>query len=148
MVCYQNKGLSEYQRRAGQLHSGPSPTPGGREAGVQQPEPVGKGLLQSRPQRQHTPPNCEQAPVANHVFLGSLIVDIFQEGCSLGSAPQRRLMAHQGNRVAGTRKVIRIHGPPGTLCSPSTWSSELLGPGKGTKCMPNQVCALAEHPGA
>ena len=79
-------------------------------------------------------------------------------------------MAHKGNRVAGTRKVIRTHGPPGTLCSPSTWSSELLGPGKGTKpslcpcgvpknlrgldlesalnAGPASDSALAEHPGA
>ena len=33
-------------------------------------------------------------PVANHVFLGSCIVDICQEGHSLRSAPQRRHMAH------------------------------------------------------
>ena len=33
-------------------------------------------------------------PVANQVFLGSWTVDIFQEGHSQRSAPQRRHMAH------------------------------------------------------
>ena len=32
-------------------------------------------------------------PVANQVFLGSWMVDICQEGCSLRSAPQKRHMA-------------------------------------------------------
>jgi len=33
-------------------------------------------------------------PVANHIFLGSWMVDTCQEGHSLRSAPQRRHMAH------------------------------------------------------
>ena len=32
--------------------------------------------------------------LANRVFLGSWMVDICQEGCSLRSGPQRRYMAH------------------------------------------------------
>ena len=56
----QNKGLSEYQRRASQLHTGPF-VPRGGEVGLGQPEPEGKGLLQSQLQRWHLPPNCEQA---------------------------------------------------------------------------------------
>ena len=31
-------------------------------------------------------------------------------------------------------------------CSPSTWSPELLGSGKGPTCRPNQVCAFVEYP--
>ena len=54
-----NRGLSEHQKRASQLQTGPSPA-GGREAGVWHPEPEGEG--QSRHQRRHPPPNCEQAP--------------------------------------------------------------------------------------
>ena len=34
LACPQNKGLSEYQRRASQLHTGPSPAARVREAGV------------------------------------------------------------------------------------------------------------------
>ena len=56
------------------------------------------------------------------------------------------LVPHPGKRVAGTGEVIKIHSPPGTVCSPSTWSPELLRPGKGTKRTPNRVCALAEYP--
>ena len=39
----QNKGLSKYQRTASQLQTHPS-LHGGREEGLQQPEPEGKGL--------------------------------------------------------------------------------------------------------
>ena len=39
--------------------------------------------------------------VANHVFLGSWMVDICQEGRSLRSAPQRRHTAHPGNQWVG-----------------------------------------------
>ena len=38
-----------------------------------------------------------------------------------------------------------MHGPPGTVCSPSTWLPELLGPGKGTKFTPNLVYGLMEY---
>ena len=33
LALSKNKGLSEYQRRAGRLHTGPSPAAEGREAG-------------------------------------------------------------------------------------------------------------------
>ena len=54
--------------------------------------------------------------------------------------------AHPGNQLAGTREVIRCTALLGRVCSPSTWSPELLGLGKGTKRRPNQVCAFVEHP--
>ena len=49
LACSQNKGLSDYQRRASLLHTGPSHTPLEAEAGVLQSDMEGKG--QSRPQR-------------------------------------------------------------------------------------------------
>ena len=52
---------------------------------------------------------------------------------------------HLGNLVVGTWELIKMHGPPGTVCSPSTWLPELLGPGKGTKFTPNLVCGLMEY---
>ena len=93
-------------------------------------------------------------PVANHTFLGSWMVDICQEGHSLRSAPQRRHMTHlrqcsccaPGKPSSRTGEVIKMQGPAGTVCLPNTWSPELLGPGKGTKCTPNRVCTLAEYP--
>ena len=146
LALSQNKGLREHQRKASRLHTGPSPTTGGREAGEPQPELEGKG--QSQPQRWHPPEPVSRPSVANHVFLGSWTVDIHQEGHSLRSAPQRRHTAHLrwcspgwvwgvGNRAAGTGEVINMHSPPGTVHSPSTWSLELLGPGKGTRRRPN-----------
>jgi len=40
-----------------------------------------------------------------------------------------------------TGEVIKMHGPPGTVCSPSTQLPELLRPGKDTK-----HTALVEYP--
>ena len=48
------------------------------------------------------------------------------------------LLVHPENWAIGMREVIKTHGPPGTVCSPSIWSTEVLRPGKGTKPMPNQ----------
>ena len=70
----------------------PIPLTGGREPGGQQPELEGKGLLQSGSQRLASSTKLSRLLAANHVFLGSWMVDICQEGCSLRSAPQRRLM--------------------------------------------------------
>ena len=45
-----------------------------------------------------------------------------------------------------TGEVIRCTAHLGRVRSPSTWSPELLGPGKGTKHRPNQICAFVEYP--
>ena len=45
------------------------------------------------------------------------------------------LVVHPGNWEAGTREVIKMHSPPGTVRLPSTQSPQLLGPGKDTKCI-------------
>ena len=37
-----------------------------------------------------------------------------------------------------------MHGPPRTVCSPSTWLPELLGLGKGTKCTAHLGLSLTE----
>ena len=52
--------------------------------------------------------------LANRVLLGSWMVDICQEGCSLRSGPQRRYMAH-----------LRwcYHSTPG---KPSSWALQLV----------------------
>ena len=63
-------------------------------------------------------------PVTNHFLLGSWIVDTCQEGHNLRSAPQRRHMAHLGNRATRTGVVIKTHSPPGTVHLPYTWLSE------------------------
>ena len=48
-----------------------------------------------------------------------------------------RARCHPGNGVAGTMEVIRCTHHLRRVRSPSTWSPELLGPGKGTKHRPN-----------
>ena len=93
-------------------------------------------------------------PVADQVFPGSWIVDIHQEGHNLRSAPQRRKMAHLSLCSRCTSRKLsdwyrggdKTHHTPGTVCSPSTRSPELLGPGKGTKRRLNHVCAFVQYP--
>ena len=55
-------------------------------------------------------------------------------------------VVHPGNWAAGMGEAISQSPQLGQLRSPSTWLPELLRPGKDTKCMPNQVCALVEYP--
>ena len=147
----QNKGLNKYQGElAGCIQVPPLcqrqrsrcvTARAGRQGAVSAPETC---ILYQ---------NASRLPVANHFFLGPWMVDIHQEGHILRSAPRGdtrhtwdgALVAHLGNRVTGPREVIKTHSPPETVCSPSTWLPELLGPGKGTKCTPNQVYALAEY---
>ena len=145
-----NKGLIEYQSRASCLSSSPFPL---TEAERQTARARRQGAI-SASETGILHQTVSRLPVANHIFLGSWMVDTCQEGCSLRSAPQRIHTAHlrwcscgaPRNQVAGMEEVIKIHGPPGTVCLPSTWLSELLEPRKGTKCMSNRICALAEYP--
>ena len=55
------------------------------------------------------------------------------------------LTVHLGNWAVGTEEVIRCTTHLGRVCLPRTWSPELLGPGKGTKCRPNLICAFVEY---
>ena len=88
--------------------------------------------------------------VANQDFLGFWMVDICREGCSQRSAPQKRHTAHLRRHTSCTPRKPSGRDRGGDKSqrprSPSTWSPELLGPGKGTKCSPNQVCAFVEYP--
>ena len=145
LACSQNKGLhpSEYQRRASQLHLGPS-LRRGREASVWQPEPEGNGLVQSLPQRPHLPPSLTRLSIANHVFLRSWVFHIFYECHSLRAAPRGdirhtwdcALVAHPGNQAAGTGEVYKMHDPPERVCSPSTWLPEGLDLGRAQNSQP------------
>ena len=73
--------------------------------------------------------------VANQDFLGFWTVNICLRRCA-GCTPRK-----PSGRDGGGDK-------PQRLCSPNTSSPELLGPGKGTKRRPNQVCAFEEYPSA
>ena len=149
--CPQNEGLSGDRRRASGMQPGPRPA-GGKEPGGQQPEPEGRGKLGPRDRVIHQ--TASRLPVASQVSVGSWAVDIHQEGGSQRSAPQRRRTARLGGRsccgpgiwAAGTGEVMSRTAHLGRLPSPSTWSPELLGPGKGTKRRPNWACASVEDP--
>ena len=107
-----NKGLSEYQRRDSQLWTSPSLIRG-RETGRQQPEPVGGNL---GPRDGILYQIVSRLPVANQVFLGSWMVDIWEK-----SAPQRRLMTHLRRHSSCAPRKLRgwdwggdkMYCPPG-----------------------------------
>ena len=77
----ENKGLSKNQRRAGQLHKGPSPTRG-REASGDSQSQKARGCPNLGPRDGIFQQTVNRLPVANHIFLGSWMVDICQEGHS------------------------------------------------------------------
>ena len=52
---------------------------------------------------------------------------------------------HPGNCEAWTREVIRCTAPAESALTKHLLP-ELLGPGKGTKHRPNQICAFVEYP--
>ena len=145
----QNKGLGKYQRRASQLYTDPSPHLRGREARAGR---QGAAVISVPEMASST--KLSRLPVANYIFLRSWIIDIRQEGHSLRSAPQRRHTAHlrqcshgESGKLSGQmQEVIKTYHAPRTVRLPRTWSPELLRPGKGTKCTPSLVCALAEYP--
>ena len=130
----------------------PLPHSRGREAGVGQPEQEGKG--QSRPQRPgilHQ--TVSRLPVANHVFLGSWIVDICQEGHSLRSAPHRRHTAHlRKHSHCAPRKPTgwykgrdKMHRPTWGVCACQA-PGRLLRPRKGTHAQLSLcLCGVPEN---
>ena len=145
------QGLSEYQRRASWLRISPSPhwRQGGRWAAA-------------RASRQGAILAPEMAS-STKLWAGSQLLTMSSwDPGRLTSARSvtgwhqlprgdtrhtwdGTLMAHLGNSAAGSGEVIKMHGQPGRVRLPSTWSPELLGPRKGTKRRPNRVCALAEY---
>ena len=91
-------------------------------------------------------------PVANQDFLVFWMVDIHWEGYSQRSASQKRHIGHLRQNIHGTpRKPSswdgggdKMHPPPGETALTKHWSPKLRRPGKGTKHMPNRVCAFVE----
>jgi len=86
-ACSHNKGLSEYQTGCShrQRHRGRCATARAGRQGAAAISVTETGILHQ---------NVSRLPVANHVFLGSWMVDICQEGRTQRSAPQRRHMVH------------------------------------------------------
>ena len=135
----QNKGLS----RASWLWTGLSPTRN-RQARAARARRVYCGP------REASSTKLQAGFIANQDFLGFWIVDIRREGRSQRSAPQKRHTAHLRRRTGCTPRKPSGRDRGGDKsqrpCSPSTWSPELLGPGKDTKHRPNQVCTSVEYP--
>ena len=130
----------------------PLPPARGTELGMPQPEPEGK--RHSRPQR---PASFTKLWADSQLLTKySWNPERFTSARRVAAWDQLprdtwhtwdgALTVHLGNWAARTRDVIKTHTPSGTVRSPNTWSPELLGPGKGKKRTPNQVCALVEYP--
>ena len=152
-VCSPNQGLSEYQRRASWLQTGPSPphqrkrgrlatTPTGRQGAISEPEMAsttklwGSSMLLTK---SHWDPG--------HLTSDRRVVawDQLPRGDTWHTWDST-IAVHSGNWVARTGEVIKMHSPLGTVSSPSTRSPDLLGPGKSTKHMAKRVCAFVEYP--
>ena len=127
----QNKRLSEYQRRASQLHTGtPSHCPQ-RQRGRCVTARAGRqgAAVISAPETGILHQTVNRLPVANHIFPGCWMADICQEGHNLRSAPQSRHTAHlrwcsrgPPGKLSGLDRgwgVIKMLSPSGTVCSQS-----------------------------
>ena len=135
----QNKGLS----KASWLRTGPSP------AGDRQMR-AARARRGNHSPREASSTKIQAGFVANQDFLGFWMVDIRWERCSQRLAPQKRHTAHLRRCASCTpRKPSGWVGGGGKsqrLRSPSTWSPELLRPGKSTKLRPTRVCAFVKYP--
>ena len=154
LACSQNKGLSKYQRRVSWLCIGPAPCPHPTGGSEQQSELEDKGLLQSWPETGILHQVVSRLPVANHIFLGSWMVDFLQEGHSLRSTPQRRQSTLRwcsrgapGKQRPGPGRWLRCtahlgqcaHQAPGHLAA-RTWE------GHKTRTQPSLcTCRLPEN---
>ena len=58
---------------------------------------------------------------------------------------RRRSCCAPGNRATGTAEEIRSTAQLGRVCSPTTWSPELIWPGKGKNRRPSWVCAFVKY---
>ena len=105
--------------------------------GVGQPEPE-RGNCNIR---EASSTKLKAGFIANQDFLGFWMVDIHREGHSQRSAPQKRHTAHLRRCAHCTPRKLSSRDKGGNKSQqphlPSTWSPELLEPGKGTKCRPN-----------
>ena len=143
-ACSQNKGLSEYQRRASQLQTGPSPHQ--RQVGDSQNQKA-RGNLGPRDDILHQ--TVSGLPVANQVFLESgcltsarrvAVRDQLNRGDTWHTW-DGTLSVHPENRGTGTREVIRCITHLGTCTcrAPGHLSCSDLGRAKSsdpTKSVP------------
>ena len=152
LVHSKNKGLNEYQRRARQLWTSPSPCwwPRGR-------------WVRARARRWGAISAPEIAS-STKLWAGSQLLtkSSWDPGWLTSTRritvrdqlPRRdtqhtwdsALLVHPGNWAAETREVIRHSTHLGRVPLLSTRSLKLLRPGKGTKRRPNGICAFVEYP--
>ena len=81
-------------------------------------------------------------PVGNQAFLGFGAVDIRQE---THGTPEMALSLRTQKTEQLDQGGDKMQCTPERVHSPSTWSPELLRPGKGIKRTPNRGCAFVEY---
>ena len=139
----------DWETTGGELAGcGPAdPPPETSRPRVGKPEPE-RG---NRGPREASSTKLQTGSVANQEFLGFCTVDIRPQPEisspeeTHGTPQKARPLYTQKTEQLGQRR--RRDAPPtrGWPRLPSTWSPELLGPGKGTKRRPNRVCAFGEY---
>ena len=125
----QNKGLS----KASWLRTGPSPT-GDRQVRA------ARARRGNHSPREASSTKLQAGFVTNQHFLGFWMVDIYREGRSQRSAPQKRHRVHLRRCGGCTPRALSGRDGGGDKSqrprSTSTWSPELLGREKSTKLRP------------
>ena len=142
-ACSQNKGLIEYQRRASRLWAGPSlaswrqrggrvTARAGRRGAISAP-----GLGSSTKLRAGSQLLTKSSWDPGRLTYARRVTARGQLPEDHTAYVRRHFCLQPGNRGGGMGEVIGCTAHLGRACSASTWSPELLGLGKGTKCWPN-----------
>ena len=146
----QNKGMSEYQRRAIQVCTDPSTQLEAERQVCHSQSQKARGNLGLRPASSTKLWAGSQLLTTSSWDTGWLTsakrVAAWDQLCwgDTWHDWDSALLAHPGNWVAGSREVIKMLGPPGIVLLPNTWSPELLGPGRAQNTCPIDS-ALAEY---
>ena len=124
----QSKGLSDHQRRASWLRTGPCPLEAGRQAGDIQSRKA-RGNLSLRDGIPYQ--TAKRLPIANQDFLGCWTVDIRQEGGSQRSVLQKRHTEHLRQCSQCTPEKLSSWDQRGDKTHHPTWKEcALQAPGR------------------
>ena len=143
----QNKGLSEYQRRASRLQTGPSPA-GDRDSG--RATQSLKGAISAPEKASSTKLRSGSQLLSKSSWDPGRLTSTrraARDQLPRGDTAHLRWCSHCAHRkpTGWDQGGDKTHRPPGTVCSPSTWSPELLRPGKGTNRMRSRICVFVEY---
>ena len=125
LVCSQNKGLREYQRRHSWLHTCPSPPPEAERQACNSQRQKARGSCNLSPRDGICHQAVSRSLVATHVFPVSWTAQIYQKS---------------GVSQPKTSSSEETHGSPGTMPLQLTWEPKWLLTGR---CMLTLGCGNA-----